>query len=234
MPYFKSESRIAFDKEIGCILLVVAQACRRKSSVHGSVRDYVLCCAILLCSAKLEEYIQGILSDWALAITGCGKQVDCLPGNLRAFLLASPATVNGYRHYVAYNDEKELISSLSATLGKPHNQFAVNGASIPSIQGGQLYRDRKYPSPKNVRVLFNRLGVPNVFDQLNRSAKRDTEYVLQSFNDIRTSVAHNGIPSGLNAQDIKRHVLDVQMLVSHLDRLLFRHVCETTGHSCWR
>ena len=96
-----------------------------------------------------------------------------------------------------------------------------------------MYSDVKYPSTKNLRKLFRRLGIDPVFDRLNAVAKRDVESLLTSFNDVRTEMAHQGMPIGMSVGDIKARINDISLVVGYIDRLFYSHVSKTTGVVCW-
>jgi hypothetical protein len=70
-----------------------------------------------------------------------------------------------------------LLLELLAPLPAPN---------VPTLNAKQIHTDKKYPSPDNIKRLFNRLGIDKVFDKLNAKAKADVKANLQSFNDIRT------------------------------------------------
>jgi hypothetical protein len=112
-------------------------------------------------------------------------------------------------------------------------EFAIDGRPLPAFSIASVYADRKYPSPKNLRRLFNRLGLPNIFALLNRLARRDTEALLTSFNDLRTEMAHSGMPVGLSSGDIRHRIKDVQLVVGCIDRTFYSHVCGPVGFQCW-
>lgn len=141
--------------------------------------------------------------------------------------------IESYKQFIARGDEGALITKISSMFGKSHYHFAVDTLSVPRLQGADLYKDKKYPSPKNMRRLFDRLGIPQIFVELNKSSKRDLESVLTSFNDVRTEIAHSGIPPAINDRDIKIQIANMQSFIYHLDKTFYKHVCKHTGVVSW-
>lgn len=95
------------------------------------------------------------------------------------------------------------------------------------LNSAVIVGNRKYPSVKNIKAIFNRIGVPNIFHRLNAITKRDSEKVLQSFLDIRQAIAHQS-PPNLTYPDVRSYIRNVQGIVRALDRILYTH------GRCWR
>ena len=68
---------------------------------------------------------------------------------------------------------------------------------------------------------------------LNRTAKTNMKYLLQSFIDVRNEFAHEGASVGLNANDIKRKIADARKFVRHLDRAAYGHITTVSGRASW-
>ena len=151
----------------------------------------------------------------------------------RAYLLNQPAIVTAYKRYIADEDEGAFLSRIENTIAQAHYDFALDGRGLPTFGAGVLYAGRKYPSPKNFRRLFDRFGIANVFGELNRIARRDTEALLTSFNDLRTELAHVGMPVGRSLGDIKQHIRDINLIVGYVDRMFYSTVCTSVGSNCW-
>ena len=232
MAYRQSRARRRFDAEVKRLLETVREAYSQECS-STAVREFALCSAVLLCSARMESYVEDLLADWGSAVKVQVLTTERLPKRMRAFLLNQPAIFSAYRQYIVDGDEAGVLTRLEALIGSAYYDLAIDGRRIPPFAVEAVYRDRKYPSPKNLRRLFGRFGVSNVFDELNRIARRNTEAMLTSFNDLRTEIAHVGVPVGLNATDIKQHVRNVQAVVGYIDRMFFSHVSKSIGADCW-
>lgn len=187
----------------------------------------------VLCSAKFESYLELLIADWGRAIASNALITDRMPLHTRAFLMNHPSVESAYRRYILDNSEAHLLPQLGALLGEGHFAFAAKGQTAPQFQVQRIYKDVKYPSPKNLKRLFNRCGVINVFNELNRIGKRNVEALLRSFNDIRTEMAHEGMPIGLAATDIKSRINNMESVVRYIDRMFHSHTCKSTGADCW-
>lgn len=232
MPYHYSHARKQFVADLTVINGALGDAFSTKCS-SVVVREFALCSAVVLTSAKVETYLETLVADWGKALLGSGLKTDALPRHTRAFLLNDPAIQKVYRRWAFDGDEASFLSALAQLLGTPLFQFSKDGEAIPTFKVTRVYADVKYPSPRNLSKLFRRLGLNPVFSHLNAIAKRDVESLLTSFNDVRTEMAHQGMPVGLSVGDIKMKIKDVSSVVGYLDRLFYGHVCKTSGSACW-
>jgi hypothetical protein len=232
MAYICSRARKQFETEVSHLLDTVREAHSRQCS-STAVREFALCSAVLLCSAKLESYIEDLLADWGNSVNAKGVMTDRLPRSTRAFFLTQTALTAAYRKYLVDDDEGALLSKLETLIAQNHFEVAIDSRPMPRFAIGAIIAGRKYPSPKNLRRLFNRFGVPDVFQILNRIAKRDAEALLTSFNDLRNEMAHVGMPVGLSAGDIKQRIRDMKVVVGCIDRVFYSRVCRYVDPSCW-
>jgi hypothetical protein len=232
MPYHYSRARKQFVADLAVIASALGDAFSAKCS-SVIVREFALCSAVVLTSAKVESYLETLVADWGKAVLGRGLKTDKLHRHTRAFLLNDPAIEKVYRRLGFDGNEATFLPALAHLLGSSPFQFSKDGETIPAFQVMRVYTDVKYPSPRNLRKLFRRLGIDPVFHRLNAIAKRDVESLLTSFNDVRTEMAHQGMPVGLSVGDIKMRIKDVSFVVGYIDRLFYGHVCKTTGAACW-
>jgi hypothetical protein len=232
MPYHYSRARKQFIAEQGAIRTALGDAYSAKCS-SSVVREFALCSAVVLTRAKVETYLATLVADWGRAVSGAGLKTDALHPHTRAFLLNEPAIEKAYMRLAFDGNEGNFIPALGLLMGTPVFNFSKNGEGIPAFQVARVYSDVKYPTPKNLRKLFRRLGIDPVFPRLNAIAKRDVESLLTSFNDIRTEMSHHGMPVGVSVGDIKARINDVSFVVGYVDRLFYSHVCKTTGAACW-
>jgi hypothetical protein len=233
MPYLRSRARKRFDFETGNFLKTLGEAYSSSCS-SASVRAFALCSAVMLCSARIESYLEDLLGDWSQSVKAPHLTTNNLPKRTRAFLLNHTGVSAAYRRYVCYGSESELLTKLEAqVIGQTAYEFAIDGRAIPAFPINAIYKDRKYPSVRNLQELFNRFGFPNIFDELNRIGRRDTKALLVSFNDLRTEMAHSGMPVGLTPGDIRLHVKNMRSLVGYIDRVFYSHVAKTLGAARW-
>jgi len=232
MPYHYSHARKQFIADLISIKTALNDAYSPKCS-SGVVREYALCSAIVLTSAKVETYLETLVADWGKAVLGANLKTDALHRHIRAFLLNDPSIEKIYKRLGFDGNEGTFIPALALQLGSGPFKFSKDGENIPPFPIARVYSDVKYPSPKNLRKLFRRLGIDPIFPRLNAIAKRDVESLLTSFNDTRTEMAHQGMPIGMSVGDIRARIKEVTLVVGYVDRLFYSHVCKTTGAVCW-
>jgi len=180
--------------------------------------------------AQLEEYLKAVIIDWLSHATSRNYLAGSLPDDLRWFCV-SQAHLAHYKHFMDTADELKLVDGLKE---KAQNRLLDDKGPIDRILIPiSVVGDRKYPSTKNIRRLFDRIGLRNVFDLVNKRTHRDFKLVLQSFLDVREAIAHQA-PPALTYVDARVHTRNVQCFVDAVDRILYSHVMCYHGCDCWR
>jgi hypothetical protein len=233
MPYRMSSARKAFDAEVAQLVTDLRSAHQGKA-LNATMRTHIVCSCVLLGMARLEVYVADLITDWLNEVNGSGVVSSRLPQRLRAFYLHDSGVVNAFKSLLVSEDEGSFLTSVGGSLSSASYHLAIDTSPAPKLYPKRLIEDKKYPSPKNVHRLFYRVGFESIFNELNRSAKADMKLILQSFNDIRTAVAHEGVPPGASYKDIIRHLRDVQRFVYHLDRVMYKHVSVHSGSATWK
>ena len=232
MPYIKSKARKVFEEQIDIIINIIKKTFSN-NHIDSDIKNYIIGHAVIITSGKIEEYIQDILSDYFHNLNSNNIKTNLLPDELRAFLFSEVNLIDSYKHFVISNDERRLIETLSNRINSDNFAFMYNGLNIPNIVAAKIYAGVKYPSPKNFNRLFRRLGIKNIFNEINKSSHADLKSTLKSFNDVRTELAHNGILIGKNDKDIKKLLRDIKKFISHIDRALSRHTFTISGATTW-
>ncbi len=231
MPYRLSRARREFEREVKQLIADLRQA-HRTGAADARMRSHVMCSCVLLCMGRLEVYLQDVISEWIIALGQGTTPCSALPSRLRALYVHDGAVSTAYRNYFVLDDEGRFLDAIADTFGANGYQLVAPSGTVPRLHPGRM-TDKKYPSPKNVKRLFSRLGIPNVFQRLNGRARSNMEIALQSFNDIRTAVAHDGVLPGASHRDINRHLKEMMRLVLHLDRVFYAHVLQHGGQTTW-
>lgn len=232
MPYTKSQARKSFDTEIDKMISVIRTTYLNKTTTN-EIKEYVLCSCVMLCTAKIEVYFEDLIDSWIGKVNLSGLQTNRLPNNLKAIYLNQPFLSNAFKKLIVENNESSFIDQITAQLTNYHFYLTDNTKVVPLLDSKKLYQNKKYPSPENVKALFKRIGVNNAFNELNKSAKADLENVLQSFNDLRTSIAHSGVPVGINDKDVIEKLRAIKTLIFHVDKTLFKHINKHTSINTW-
>ncbi len=234
MAYKKSRPRQDFDNGLTHISTTLRVA--STSGIQPDVLELVLSSSVLLCSAKIESYTEDIFDKIADALSTSTIKVHKLPLELRTYLFGcnDPIT-SAYKRHVAFGEEKAFLKSMGNYLSTSTvASFSNHHSAIPRVSGNQICGKKKYPSPENIELLYNRLGIPNIFANLNKIGKRDVKLELDSFNSLRTALAHTGLGPTMNAADIQGHLSKMQGMIGLIDREISRHCIRWMGMAHWQ
>jgi RiboL-PSP-HEPN len=228
MTYRRSSYRNAFDMQATDLLQRARQA-RRLGKTYPKLRDSVFQCSILLVVAALETYIRLLVESWIQ-----NKRKNDLghtaPMDARAFI-ASKTLERTFALFQYNRDEKALYTALKSKSDLW--PFLCGDSKLPPFFDGKVLHDgATYPSSKNMRKLFGRLGINDMIDRLSRDLSRDVEVLIDGFQGIRTALAHSS-PPPLTIADVERHLADCKSLVAAVDRILYVHVMRHGGPDCW-
>jgi hypothetical protein len=110
----------------------------------------------------------------------------------------------------------------------------MNGQNdLPKFFGSNLVlSETTYPSAKNIKRLFARLGIDDLFARLDKRCKRDMALTIDSFQSLRTALAHES-PPNVTIIDVKLHFESMRLLTKALDRVAFNHIYKESGGDCW-
>jgi len=229
MPYAKSIARKEFILRTGSIQKICQNATPKSIGVSSPDIELLYQAAIFKTSAFIEEYLKDIISDWFHRAAINGFTAASLPDDLKWFSIVN-AHLHEYEHFFYSKDEKRLINGIKNTR---QNQLLDDTSSLNGlIHPDTILSGRKYPSTKNIKRLFARIGIANIFNLIDRREHCAFEPIIQSFLDIREAIAHQSPPS-LTITDIISQIGNVQRFISAIDRELFSHVTRCHGNICW-
>lgn len=232
MAYKKSRSRVELDsalKDIKSHLKLV-----ENRSINPSIRDYVMAAAIFLAHAEIENFIEDIISSFANGVQAAVLKGSALPGYLQSHLfLTKSNSVKIYSGFIAQNSEKELLKAFSAAIKGFAGNMVDDSRNISPFTGQDIYGKLKYPSHDNLKKIFNRLGVENLFDELSRILRKDSKAMLESLGSLRTQLAHTGTVPGVSCRDVRDRLDDAGRFVGALDRVVYSITTEQLGGNIW-
>ena len=231
MPYIRSLARKDFIVQTNDLLQHAKYTnVTGISSVNASVEQMVMQAAIFKTSASIEEYLNTSITDWLNLADCAANNSSSLPDNVR-WTIISKTHLQSYKNFIYQPNEKKLFASLGAaycnTLLIDSNP--LGGKIITNIVTG----DRKYPSVKNVKSLYFRIGISDIFQKANQVTRKNIDNILKSFLSIREAIAHQS-PPNITYTDTKRHLKNMQSFIGGLDRVLHSHVIKHHGSACWR
>lgn len=231
MPYLKSAARKDLEEAVYYYKALSKKSSLKKNKINYELTQCVYKTAIFQTSAALEEYIQSVFEDWITALHSNNKTIESVPNEL-VYWGIGKKSLHIYKKYLLDNNESEFIKDLINKNEIP--PFYDNKSNVKSvINHMEFVRDRKYPSNKNISTLFNRFGMCDIFKKIHKKSKKDYRLILKSFSDKRTEIAHRFPSENLTHTDIKTNLHNVTEIVNQLDRILYSHVCKTSGTDCW-
>ncbi|MCX5825336.1 MAG: HEPN domain-containing protein [Deltaproteobacteria bacterium] len=230
MPYATSLARKEFLLRTNSILKICRNETARRVGLPSPAIELLFQAAIFKTSAFIEVYLNDIISDWLHDISIKGFTAVSLPEDLKWFSIVS-AHIKEYEKFFVNKDEERLINSIK---NKRQNQLLDNASSVSDlIHPNAVLGGRKYPSTKNIKLLFVRIGISDIFHLIDRRGHCAFQPIIQSFLDIRQAIAHQS-PPALTLNDVTSQTHNVQRFIAAIDRELFSHVIRCHGNVCWR
>lgn len=234
MAYVYSRARKIYRSAVKDLLLSSREA-DTKSCTSARVQKLAHASAVIITSTKVESYLENLILDWGAAIGTGNFTVAALPKETRAFLLNGTGIRNAYRKLLLVeHGERDFLRLASAQIGpEGEYRFAVDATVIGAGHLRSIIQEVKYPSETNVKKLFSRCGLNDIFAACNAVAKRDVLPLHTSFSDLRTEIAHEGLPVGINGKDIRDRIQEISTLIGYFDRAFYKHSNSLFGPSAW-
>ncbi|MBY3466241.1 hypothetical protein HFN80_19975 [Rhizobium laguerreae] len=211
---------------------VILTNCRKAGQLLPQDRDLVNMvhqCAVFQTCAALETYLKLLIESWAQEIRVRALHAH-LPANTRGFLAAKRFE----RHFSKYVFAGEEVA-LSSAIATEHKNWPVldENSILPHyFNGSILHAETAYPTLKNIKRLFARVGLDTIEHSLARLLRRDVDAMIEGFQSIRTALAHSA-PPDVTLKDVRRLLEDIRALVGAIDRTFFSHVLRHGGLVCW-
>ncbi len=228
--YEKSSARVEFERSIGEIETVIRLIAPPKR-YDSDLKNYILGAAILFLSAKLENYISDLFKGICQEACQKVKSADGVPSSLLGWAFLNDGHRERSQNFVARNNEGDFIRLTGAYLA---NEIISNVANYLTPERFSGIDDKSYPSVKNVKKMYRRLGIDSIFSLLDKRLKCNTANNLKSLNSIRGSLAHSGISGNYSYGDIKDHIGKVKRIVAALDKETFYHLRSCNADSAWK
>lgn len=232
MPYKISQARKDFDETLEQLTKAVKKAALKKNFIPNDIVQMTFRSAIFQCSAALEQYVSDILNDWIFLAKSNEKTYSKIPETLRLLAVAK-RQLDAFKHFIAYGDEKALVDKISRNV--EIKNILQDEETITEVLSYELHiSDKKYPSVRNLKSIFKRFGVENIFHETQSRGNKNYTSIIQSFSDIRTEIAHQNFDKYLTAQDVKSNLNNIKSFVNNVDRVIFSKVVNSSGIECWK
>ncbi|WP_155831196.1 hypothetical protein [Hyphomicrobium sp. 802] len=210
-------------------LIKKARRAQRLRASDSDIRDLVFQSSVFRTGAAVETYIRLLIESWAQEVKNKARG-HLTPGECRAFIV-SKRLQDKFSRYAFNGDEKELYMALRA-----ETDIVVllgGNANLPAAFDGKvLHQGAAYPSNKNIKKLFARVGIDNILGRISANLSRDAEVLIESFQSVRTALAHAAPPT-VTIGDVEKLLGDSKALVGSIDRIFYKHVAAHGGRDCW-
>lgn len=230
MPYSKSRARNDFESESFKLLKLAKKVSYKSSPLTYEHKQLINQSCIFLLSARIEDYTKNLIEDLFYSYRTKGATLANIPKSVRTKVLLDKQ-VNHFRTYYNSSDEKLLLRNISID----NNYYELLDDSIilsNQIHSSNIIGTNKYPSTKNLKILFYRLGIKDILNELHIKSKKDITTAVESFLSLRESIAHQGAPT-ITYVDIERHFKNINDTINYLDRVVYSHIKKESGETFW-
>ncbi|OYD43612.1 HEPN domain-containing protein [Sphingobacterium cellulitidis] len=230
MPYSKSRARKDFELESNKLLKLAKKVSFKSSSLTYDHKQLINQSCIFLLSARIEDYTKNLIEDLLYSYRTNGAILEHIPKNVRTKVLLDKQ-VNHYRLYYNSSDERVLLKNIS--IDSNFYQLLNDSVAFSTqIHSSNIIGTNKYPSIKNLKILFYRLGINDIIAELHRKAQKDITTAIESFLSLREAIAHQGAPA-ITFDDIERHFKNINEAINYLDRIVYSHITRESGTTYW-
>jgi len=230
MPYSKSKARKDFEMESIKLLKLAKNVSFKSSPLAYDHKQLINQSCIFLLSARIEDYTKNLIEDLIYSYRTKSAILKHIPKNVRTKVLID-RQVNHYRNYYNSSDEKVLLNNISID-NTCYQLLEDTVAFTDQVNPSNIIGTNKYPSIKNLKILYNRLGIKDIINELHRKAKKDIATAIESFLSLRESIAHQGAPA-ITFNDVKRNFKNINEAINYLDRVVYSHIKKESGEIYW-
>jgi hypothetical protein len=101
-----------------------------------------------------------------------------------------------------------------------------------AINPKSVLATNKYPSIKNLKILYIRIGISDIFNEVAKRGQKDYKSQLESFLSIREAIAHQEAPV-MTFQDVERNLNNLIDFINKIDRVVYSHIAKVSGEVYW-
>ena len=228
--YTPSSAREEFESSLGEIRRVLPMVGPSRQ-LNADLKNYVLGASVLFLHAKLENYISDLFKG--ICQQACEKQAAAteIPEPLLGWMFLADGHLERSRMFIARNEEHAFIESTGEYLS---TKLLRESSNYVTVNRFKTIDDKCYPSVKNLKRMFNRIGLKGIFGRLNARLRRQVELELRSLNALRGALAHSGVDGQLSQTEIRERVKNTQQLVAAIDKETFYHLRRTFHVDVWK
>lgn len=204
----------------------------KKVKISYSHKNLIFLSTVVLLSAALEEYFRCFVDDLFYRFKVGSAPMTALHPNTRTYAILSRQQ-EAYRTFLFKNmGEIEIMNRLSISRKVLYEILDDNAEYTNHITAKEIVQGKKYSNTRNIKILYNRLGISDIFAVINKKGHKDYRTLIDSFLDIRTTISHAS-PMSLTILDVRRCLSDINDVVNRLDREMYSHCCKYSGIQYW-
>ncbi|MGJ8739037.1 HEPN domain-containing protein [Zobellia laminariae] len=230
MPYNKSQARIDFEEGTKSLKQVAKKVSYNSSPLEYDQKLLIFQSTMFLMSAKIEEYTKALIEGLIFSYKSNNAVMSEIPENIRTKVLIDNQLVH-YTNFNHFKDEKKLLEKLNCSKSY-YELLNLTNTFSNSINSQSVLATNKYPSVKNLKILYIRIGIPDIFKEIAKRGQKDDKSPLESFLSIREAIAHQEAPV-LTFQDVERHLNNLIDLINKIDRVVYSHITKVSGEKYW-
>jgi hypothetical protein len=230
MPYSKSRARRDFETESKKLLKLAKRVSFKSSPLTYDHNQLINQSCIFLLSARIEDYTKNLIEDLIYSYRTNGATLAHIPKNTRTKVLLDKH-VTHFRSYYNSSDERTLLKNILIN----GSSYQITDDSIQftdHVHPSNIIGGNKYPSIKNLKILYHRLGINDIITEINSKSGKDLKTAIESFLSLRESIAHQGAPA-ITFSDIERHFKNINEAVNYIDRTVYSHIKKESGEQYW-
>jgi len=190
----------------------------RNRAVFRPVKDLYLGGVISKLYAEFENYVSDSIAENLATINSRHIELAKLPREFRSSLIHCRINHDHFRNYYASQNEERFLENIDSQFDQ--KIFSWNGSMHYSVTNREIVRTQGYPSEDNLVAVYKRLGIRNIFSELNRELSRDTAALLRSVNSVRCGFVHDAQNPEMGVGDFKRTINDMIVLVMAIDHVV--------------
>ncbi len=230
MSYKKSRARVTFEANAASLLRLCRFASLKKNGFSYDHQNLIFQSAVFRVCAAIEEYLKTFSEDLLFSYTSQGAKLAQLPSNVRASNLLNRQT-EIFKSYILNGDEISTLKRLQPSTNT--YRVCIDGdLLVKQIGKNDILGTKKYPSLKNLKIIYNRLGIPDIMTEAHKRGKKDYTTRHESFLSVREAISHQ-LPPPLTFQDVNRHFENVVELLNQFDRITFSHISKISAKKFW-
>ncbi len=230
MSYKKSRARVTFEANASALLRLSRFASLKKNGFSYDHQNLIFQSAVFRVCAAIEEYLKTFSEDLFFSYTSQGAKLADIPSNIRAATLLNRQS-EIFKSYILSGDEVATLKKLQPSANTFHVCFD-DDLLVKQIGKGDILGTKKYPSLKNLKIIYNRLGITDIMTEAHKRGKKDYTSRHESFLSVREAISHQ-LPPPLTFQDVDRHFSNLVELLNQFDRISYSHISKISKSKFW-